>query len=260
MKTIGVVVPTLFERQDYLRRALESLKEAGNAYVILMGPDVGRNSRDFAGLFDVLLEEPSIGNLPSKLSLALSSFPQQVDLVTWLGDDDELLPGSLDLLQTKFQENADLVLVYGACMYIDSLGNSIALNKSGPWAIKLARFGPFLAPQPGSLFRREAFEALGGLNSEAKLAFDMDLFLALSKRGRVEYVSQTLANFRWHEDSLTVSQRRSSVREAALVRLGHASRASKPIVRALNPFVEIATLMAGTFLSLRIKLRSKNYK
>ena len=256
MKRIGVVVPTLFSRGDYLRQSLEAIQKAGDAHVILMGPDVEANSKDYKGLFDELLEEPKTGTLSEKLSFALSSFPENVDLITWIGDDDLLAPGSLDFLEQQFRDDEDLSLIYGCCDYIDSDGNKIGQNKSGPWALNLAKLGPFLAPQPGSLFRRQAFESIGGLDSNLKLAFDFDLFLGLSKQGEAKYINKTLASFRWHEDSLSVGQRKTSVKEASIVRSKHASSWLRPLVTITNPLVEIATYLAGSFVNWRLKAKT----
>lgn len=260
MKTVGVVVPTLFQRKEYLSLVLKSAREAGNAFVIIMGPEAETKRTEYGALCDELLNEPSEGNLAAKLSYALRSFPREVDLITWIGDDDLLCPGSLDVLVQKFQEDEALVLAFGGCTYLDADGNTIGQNKSGAWAIKVARYGPFLAPQPGSLFRRDAFEAIGGLNEELDLAFDFDLFLALSSQGKVGYVNKTLASFRWHKGSLSVRHRKTSVREASMVRLRHANGPNKTIVRIINPLVELATLLAGTFLSLSLDLRVNRHK
>ena len=256
MKRIGVVVPTLFSRSDYLRQSLEAIQKAGDAYVILMGPDVEANSKDYKGLFDELLEEPKTGTLSEKLSFALSSFPENIDLITWIGDDDILAPGSLDFLKNEFRSDEDLSLIYGACDYIDSNGNKIGQNISGPWALALSKVGPFLAPQPGSLFRRKAFEAIGGLDSNLKLAFDFDLFLGLKKHGKAKYINKTLASFRWHEDSLSVGQRKTSVKEASIVRTKHASRWLRPLLTITNPLVEIATYLGGFFVNWRLKAKT----
>ena len=253
MKRIGVVVPTLFSRSDYLRQSLEAIQKAGDAYVILMGPNVEANSKDYKGLFDELLEEPKTGTLSEKLSFALNSFPEDIDLITWIGDDDLLAAGSLEFLEKEFRNDNELSLVYGACDYIDSSGNKVGQNKSGPWALGLAKIGPFLAPQPGSVFRRKAFEAIGGLDSNLKLAFDFDLFMGLSRHGKAKCISKTLASFRWHEDSLSVGQRKTSVKEASIVRTKHSSQWLRPLITITNPLVEIATYSAGYFVNWRLK-------
>ena len=256
MKRIGVVVPTLFSRGDYLRQSLEAIQKAGDAHVILMGPNVGQNSKDYKGLFDQLIQEPKNGTLSEKLSFALSSFPENIDLITWIGDDDLLAAGSLELLEKEFRDDEDISLIYGACDYIDSHGYKIGQNKSGAWALGMSKLGPFLAPQPGSLFRRPAFEATGGLDSNLKLAFDFDLFLSLNKHGKVKYVNKTLASFRWHAGSLSVGQRKSSAREASIVRSKHASPWLRSLLMFTNPLVEIATYLAGSFVNWRLKSKS----
>ena len=256
MKRIGVVVPTLFSRVVYLRQSLEAVQKAGDAYVILMGPDVEANSKDFKGLFDQLAEEPKTGAFSEKLSIALSSFPENIELITWIGDDDLLAPSSLEFLEKQFRDDENLSLIYGACDYIDSNGSKIGHNKSGAWALGLAKVGPFLAPQPGSLFRRNSFESIGGLDSNLKLAFDFDLFLGLEKQGKAKYINKTLASFRWHADSLSVGQRKTSVKEASIVRTKHSWPPLRPLLKITNPLVEIATYLAGSFVNWRLKVKT----
>ena len=245
MKRIGVVVPTLFSRGDYLRQSLEAIQRAGNAFVILMGPDVETNSKDYEGLFDKRIEEPKSGTLSEKLSFALMSFPETIDLITWIGDDDLLATGSLEFLEKEFRDNEGLSLMYGSCDYIDSKGKKIGQNKSGTWALKLAKIGPFLAPQPGSLFSRQAFGAIGGLDPKLELAFDFDLFMGLKRQGEAKFTDKTLASFRWHEDSLSVGHRKASVKEASIVRTKHASSCLRKLLKITNPLVELATFFAG---------------
>lgn len=256
MKTIGVVIPTLFTRNSFLRQSLESVKEAGEAHVILMGPRVKRNSIDFEGLFDEVLEEPTTGTLSEKLSYALRCFPKSVDLITWIGDDDLLEEGSLTFLKSIFEDDPNLVLAYGSCNYIDENGEKIGQNRSGSWALRFARIGPFLAPQPGSLFRKNAFEAVGGLDPNLKLAFDFELFMALSRRGKVGFVPKTLASFRWHPDSLSVSARHASVKESSTVRLKYCATGTRPLIKAVNPIVEASTLFAGTVVNRYLRCKS----
>ena len=255
MKRIGVVVPTLFRRGDYLRQSLRAIQKAGDAYVILMGPDVEANANGYRSLVNQLIEEPEARTLSEKLCFALVSFPKDIELITWIGDDDLLAPGSLRFLEQEFIEDPELILAYGGCDYIDAQGTKIGQNKSGPWALNLAKLGPFLAPQPGSLFRRKAFEAIDGLDSNLKLAFDFDLFLGLHKRGKTKYVNRTLASYRWHEYSLSVSQRSASVREASIVRTKHASPWLRSLLKITNPVIELVTYLAGSFVSRRLRAK-----
>ena len=259
VKRIGVVVPTLFTRPDYLEKCLESILAAGDAHVLLMGPNVKKNAEPYKRFINQTIEEPIGGNLSAKISLALRSFPKEIELVTWIGDDDLLQRDSLKILQREFERDDSRVLAFGSCDYIDSFGSRIGTNRSSPWSLALARVGPFLAPQPGSLFLRKAFEEIDGLDEDLRLAFDFDLFLSLAKQGRVKHFDRSLASFRWHEDSLSVGLRKLSVKEASIVRNKHASSKLKVLLWLTNPFVELATYIAGSIVNqmLRNRLRNK---
>lgn len=76
-------------------------------------------------------------------------------------------------------------------------------------------------------------------------AFDFDLFIELSKLGRLRFVDQTLAKFRWHPESLSVEFRKNSVAEASKVRVSHLPKFLKPVSCLWEYPVRQATLIAG---------------
>ena len=103
------------------------------------------------------------------------------------------------------------------------------------------RIGPCLIPEPGALIKREAFNEDGGLNEGLGWAFDLDLFIKLSKLGTLKYVGKKLASFRWHSDSLTVSLRRNSVKEASQVRVSHLHPITKLFSFFWEPVIRFVT-------------------
>jgi GT2 family glycosyltransferase len=242
---VGIVVPTLGNRPDYLKQCLESIRLAGDAYVVLVAPEKFDHSPLRAsGLIDLFVEDPKTG-LPEAINAGLKSLPKQIEFVNWLGDDDLLTPGSLLQTSKALEGDNKLHFVFGACDYVDPEGKVIWTNKSGQWAVPLLRFGPDLIPQPGALFRRSSFEAVGSLDSKFGWAFDFDLFLKLSKLGPGRYLPQTLASFRWHPESLSVEFRKKSVAEASAVRLSHLPKLLRPISFVWELPVRQATLFAG---------------
>jgi GT2 family glycosyltransferase len=143
------------------------------------------------------------------------------------------------------ESDPNLQFVFGSCDYVDPEGNVIWTNNSGQWAVPLLRFGPDLIPQPGALFRRSSFEKVGWLDSNFGWAFDFDLFIKLSKLGKVKFLKRTLAGFRWHPQSLSVEFRRKSVAEASSVRVAHLPKALRPLSFLWEAVVRQATLFAG---------------
>ena len=242
---VGIVVPTLGNRPDYLSQCLESIRLAGDAYVVLVAPSTfDVNPLKNAGLVDLFVEDPKTG-LPEAINTGIQALPKQVEFVNWLGDDDFLAVGSLRLTSQVLESDPNTHFVFGACEYADPDGNVIWTNKSGHWAVPLLRFGPDLIPQPGALFRRSSFEGVGGLDPKFGWAFDFDLFIKLSKLGKARFINQTLASFRWHPQSLSVEFRKKSVAEASLVRVSHLPKVLRPVSFLWEAAVRQATLLAG---------------
>lgn len=248
---IGIVIPTMGTRPEFLRQSLASIRSAGNATIHIVAPESAKLASVLdPDSYDALIVDPGTG-LSAAIDAGLRSFPSNVEYINWLGDDDLLTEGSLNHALAILVSDPDIALVYGGCQYVDGDGKSLWLNKSGSYAKYLMRFGPQLIPQPGSLMRRDAYEKIGGLDHQYKWAFDLDLFIRLSRVGKLQFTPRTLAKFRWHDGSLSVGGRNGSVAEASAIRI-----AALPIMlRAIALLWEIpirwAILKAGNRLNLR---------
>ena len=235
MDNIGIVVPTLGSRPEYLLEALESIRNAGKCFIVIVAPiqaDVDKViDRSF---FDELVEDPMQG-LVEAINTGVRALPKQIEYFNWLGDDDTLTPNSLRMSSSPLKDDPKIVCVFGMCQYVNQDGQPIYKNKSGRFAVPLLKFGPQLIPQPGALFRRTSFNKVGGLDPTYQCAFDLDLLLKLKKIGKFHYIPNQLSSFRWHSDSLSVRSRRVSVREARKIRQKNLSR----FFRLLSPSWEL---------------------
>ena len=248
---IGIVVPTLGTRPEYLAQCLRSIRAAGISLIhIVMPVSVSLPPEITSDLYDKVIADPGTG-LAAAIHAGLNTFPERVRFINWLGDDDLLNPGVLEVTSQALLADQNVVLVFGGCDYINSENQVIFTNKSGRYAVPLLRVGPQLIPQPGSLFRRDAYEQIGGLNSEFKWAFDLDLLIRLSQVGSLKFLNRTLASFRWHDDSLSVGGRGASVREASLIRKRFLPIWLKPISELWELPMRFAIKYAGTKVSRR---------
>ena len=258
MPAVGVVVPTIGERPQYLDITLKSIREAGDSYIVLVGrKGFDATSYQKEGLVDLYLDELET-SVPNKINQGFRALPEGIEYITWIGDDDLLATGSLSVVVSALTKPEKPVLVFGHCQYIDSEGSNVLVKRSGSWAVPLLRFGPQLIPQPSAVFRRDSFEKVGGLSDKFQFAFDFDLFLKLTKVGKGVFVDQILSSHRWLATSLTYSRRWDSVKEASAVRVSNLS----PLLRALSFFWEIPimliTYLAGNILSSGILSRVKS--
>lgn len=259
---VGIVVPTLGKRPDYLIQCVESIRKATakdrSPFVTIVAPKSFDPSKYLdAGLVNAVVEDPGTG-LPDAINLGIFSMPENIKYVNWLGDDDLLAEDSLDLTYDFLEQNPKTILVFGACDYVDPKGEVLWTNKSGPFAVPLLRLGPDLIPQPGALFRKESFSFVGGLNPSYNWAFDFDLLIKLGKIGKLSYLPKTLASFRWHPESLSVEFRKMSVTEASKVRVSHLPRILRPISFAWEYPVSKLTLIAGNSVTARARKISKD--
>jgi hypothetical protein len=253
---VGIVVPTLGKRPEYLENCLRSIRLAGDAHIRLVAPEsMNVDSLVQIGLVDTVAKDPGTG-LPDAINAGLSTLPSSVDFINWLGDDDLLLPAAISVAAQQLAVNPEIAMVFGSCDYVDPSGQVVWQNKSGQWAVPLLRFGPDLIPQPGALFRRSLFERVGRLDPKFDWAFDFDLFIRLAKVGKLRFINKRLAQFRWHPESLSVEFRERSVSEASVVRRSHLP----PFLKNMSPLWEYpvrqATLIAGARITARSKMKA----
>lgn len=247
----GIVVPTLGTRPEYLLQSLQSIRRAGDAKIhIVMPTSASLPAEITSDMYDHVIADPGRG-LSAAIHAGLSSFPSGVQFINWLGDDDLLKEGSLELTSAVLRKNSDVVLVFGQCQYINAANQTIFINKSGRLTIPLMHFGPQLVPQPGALFRRDIYEKIGGLSQSLKWAFDLDLLIRLTREGQTQFISQILGSFRWHDDSLSVGGRDGSVNEASGVRKQFLPRFIRPIAELWEYPMRKATIFAGNRVSKR---------
>ena len=255
MSGVGIVVPTLGTRPDFLVQCVKSIRSAGACTIAVVRPpdvDLGDEVRT---LVDTEVDDPGTG-LAAAINVGLRAFPSDVSLVNWLGDDDRLTPGSL-VTAASWLASSDAVGVFGQCRYIDEDGHELWVNRSGSYSVALMRVGPQLIPQPGSLFSREAFERCGGLREDLSWAFDLDLFLKLRRLGQLRFIPEVLAEFRWHPGSLSVGGRLGSVTEASKVRIERHPVPIRQMSRLWEPLVKQIILLAGKQMNRRMSARAQ---
>ena len=197
-------------------------------------------------------EQLTISQKVSKGIVELSD----VDYVTWLGDDDLLDPAALVSACETLDANQALSFVYGRCQYIDSANSVLIENKAGGWAMRILSWGPDLIPQPGTVWRHQHYEEIGGIDESFTMAFDFDLFLRLNRFGGGSYDSRILSQFRWHKKSSSVSGRWDSVLQASRVRVKNKSLTMVILTVPIEILVTVATWMAGKLMTLRVSART----
>ncbi len=106
---VGIVVPTLGDRENFLAESLKSISVAGCKNVTLVGPiNKLLELKLISGLYTNIIDDPGSG-LPDAINLGVKAFPENIKYVGWLGDDDLLTKNSLVASLKIFTSNSGVV-------------------------------------------------------------------------------------------------------------------------------------------------------
>jgi len=246
-----IVIPTLGQRVDYLRQTLESIRnQQVEADITVVTPVSATAARALANGFSAnVIDDP--GSLPAAINLGVTQAGMQHRYVNWLGDDDLLTDQSLKFTVGALKANPRGVVAYGSCRYIDPLGKELWVSKAGKWADRILAWGPDLIPQPGMLIRKEAWDLVGGVDESLSHAFDLDLLLKLKNQGEFTPVDHVVSCFRWHPESLTVSDRSKSLNESEEIKRRYLSPRQDKLKWLWEQPVRVATRFAAQRLNKR---------
>lgn len=142
--------------------------------------------------------------------------------VCWLNSDDVFLPDGLRRLLHAFEGNPLAPAVYGKvwnCVQETGARQPVWVEPFSEHRLATR----CIVSQPGCLMKREAWEAVGGLDENLRMAIDYDLWWRFYKRfGPLQFVDEFVAENRDHAETKTNTQRRLHYSEAmSIVRKYH---------------------------------------
>lgn len=253
--SVLVVLPTLGQRMATLRDALESVaaqRGEVDLRLVVVLPVSATDARTLALTFGAdLVDDPKRG-LAGAMNAGVEARSGEKFYVG-LGDDDLLRPHGIKTLIDLATKRENSVVAYGACDYIDAESRIIGTNRVGRLASSVLSWGPNLIPHPGALIDLDALEKIGGFAENRPYTMDLDAFLRLKRVGRFVCTKESVSAFRWHADSLTVADRKTSAREALDVKRNHLSGPVRGISLVWLGPISLATLAAGEIVSWRAR-------
>jgi glycosyltransferase involved in cell wall biosynthesis len=146
--------------------------------------------------------------------------------VCWLNSDDALLPGGLAKLLAILEADAAAPMAYGRVWNQHEphgeRRRNVEVRPFSEWL--MARMN--LVSQPGTLIRRAAWQAVGGVDASLRLAMDYDLWWKLYRHSgsAPRFVDDVVAVNRIHPATKTNTLRRDHYLEAISVVRKHYGR------------------------------------
>jgi glycosyltransferase involved in cell wall biosynthesis len=220
---VSVVTPSL-NQGAYVEETIRSVLEQDYPRVEHIVVDGGSTD----GTLDVLrryplvrwISEPDRGQADAvNKGFALA----RGEIFGWLNSDDFYLPGAIAAAVDVLLETG-CGMVHGGWRQIDEHGSLIGDVPVVPFDLRRQLDHANVVAQPGALFTREAFEAVGGLDVSYRYAMDYELFLRIGARFEVRHVDRVLAAYRYHPRSKTVAEADGFVDETFRAARAHGAR------------------------------------
>lgn len=207
---ITVITP-VFNGENYIRETIESVLSAINREAIeyiVVNDGSSDNTlailTEYSGRINILTH-PNSGESAS-VNAGLQK--AQGNLILIVNADDPLISSSIfNGVEKFFELNQHIVAWYPDWQMIDSKGKVLKVIEVDEYS-EDALIGEFKClPGPGTIFRKSAALQIGGRNSRWKFVGDYDFWLRLSQHGQFEKRSGVLAQWRFHSNSTSISNR-----------------------------------------------------
>jgi glycosyltransferase involved in cell wall biosynthesis len=132
------------------------------------------------------------------------------DWIGWLNSDDYYLPGSHQAVADAVEARPDARWVTGPCRIVDADDQEIrtAITAYKNWLLRRYSFSLYLTQNfiscPSTFVRRDAYEAVGPMDSRYRISMDYDVFLRIARRWDPIVLDRELAAFRMVEGTLSM--------------------------------------------------------
>lgn len=220
---LSVIIPS-HNGEQWLSTALQSLVDQKDDEIEVILIDTSRTDEalhiaaDFSNKLDIRVQRrPDLLAWTAKTNFGVQQ--ASGERISMLHQDDLWLPGRCVKLRRWLSAQPDSVMLLHPCYIIDTAGRRLGL-----WRCPLPNCGVpvptstlverlliqnFIAI-PAPTIRRDAYLAVGGLDTRLWYTADWDLYLKIAAVGPVHYHSDPMACFRIHKSSQTVIGGRDS--------------------------------------------------
>jgi glycosyltransferase involved in cell wall biosynthesis len=127
-------------------------------------------------------------------------------VIAFLNADDYYLPGAVTAAVAALEQKPGVAAVYGDGVWVDEGGAEIRPYPVAEFDGERLREQCFIC-QPAAFLRREAWEAIGGLDASLQYTFDYDLWIRLARRHSMVRIPGRLAASRMHAENISIGSR-----------------------------------------------------
>ena len=207
---ITIITP-VFNGASYIRETVDSVLKSSAGYeceYIVVNDGSTDDTEEILKSYGnrIILHSKVNGGESSAVNTGIDLAKGEILLIV---SADDPLPSSaiFEGAEYFFRENPDVVAWYPNWRIIGPRGEFVRNVEVEEYSDNLL-IGRFRClPGPGTLIRKSAAIAIGGRNTNWTFVGDYDFWLRLSRIGRLRKRSESVAQWRFHPDSTSISKR-----------------------------------------------------
>lgn len=147
--------------------------------------------------------------------------------VNWLNSDDYLMPGALWRLAEQIMAEPTASVFIGAARRVFPADRTERIHRLERVELEdVLRWRGVFISQPAAFFRRDLFQAVGGVREDVHYCMDFEMWIRMFRRPgvRARVFPDVLVSTVHHEDAKTVASRGRMYGESALMLMEHGYR------------------------------------
>ncbi len=215
MSLVSIITPS-YNQAKYLEQTILSVLNQDNPhieYIVVDGASTDGSVEIIKKYADKLAHWESVKDHGQADAINKGFARATGEIVAWLNSDDYYLPGTISAAVKVFEENPDVVLVYGNMLAVDENGQTF--NTLTYKQLTLEDLLCFqIIGQPAVFMRRTALQKTSGLDLTFHFLLDHLLWIQLAKHGKILHVNETWSAARYHAEAKNVAKAAEFGREA----------------------------------------------
>jgi GT2 family glycosyltransferase len=199
MTFVSIITPS-YNQAPYLEQTIQSVLEQDYPhieYIVVDGGSTDNSAEIIQKYADRLAYWISERDSGQAEAINKGFARANGEIVAWLNSDDYYMLNTVSFAVRCFEQNPDVVMVYGDMLAVDSKGQTINVLKYKQLSLEdLLCFQ--IVGQPSVFFRRSALEKTGRLEPSFHFMLDHHLWIRLAQQGRILHVPQVWSAARYH--------------------------------------------------------------
>ena len=204
---VSIVTPT-YNREKYILETVDSMlaQTYQNIEYIVVDDGSTDNTLNVLEKYKGKIKVESHTNVGQVRTLNRAWQSCHGKYIGYLSSDDLLYPNAIAELVAQIEKDASIVCVFPDSELIDEFSQVVKKNVCRPFDLSETLITQECYIGPGAIFRKDAFDQVGGWREDLRLAPDREFWIRLCSLGRIDMCQSVLAGYRTHPDSGVVKE------------------------------------------------------